>query len=287
MTRIKPVVKWVGGKTKIMKQIIGGIPSKYNNYYEPFLGGGSVFLNIPFSKKAVINDTNKDVINIYRKIKKDPKKLILKLKRLEKSYNALGNNREKQNDHFKLKKKKLNKTKKYNFERAALYIFINKTCFNGIMYENSAGDITATTGFHKKIKLYDMKNFLLLSKKLKKVTIKNTDYEKAVKNIKRGDFLYLDPPYVPDDKTKWNRKYGKKNTAWNETDHNRFINFIDKMNKKGVKIMMSNSDSTKIRNKYKNNKKYRYKTIPIKRTVAGKGYARGIKYEAIVTNYKL
>ena len=285
MSRIKPVVKWVGGKTKIMKAIVGGAPTEYNNYYEPFLGGGSVFLNMPFTKKAVINDTNRDVINIYRKIKQDPRKLALKLSRLEKAYNVLGHVRDKQNDHYKHNKRKLNKIKVYNFQRAALYIFINKTCFNGIMYENSRGEITATTGFHKKVKLYDMKNLMLLSKKLKKVTIKNTDYERAVANIQSGDFLYLAPPYVPDDGTRWDRKYGKNNTAWKEEDHERFFRFVDRMTMKGVKVLMSNSDSAKIRKKYKNNKFYRYKRIPIKRTVAGKGYARGIKYEALVSNY--
>jgi len=285
MSRIRPVVKWVGGKTKIMKEIVGGAPTEYNNYFEPFLGGGSVFLNMPFTKKAIINDTNRDVINIYKKIKQDPRKLALKLSRLEKAYNVLGNDRDKQNDLYKLNKRRLNKIKVYNFQRAALYIFINKTCFNGIMYENSRGEITATTGFHKKVKLYDLKNFLLLSKKLKKVTIKNTDYEKAVANIQSGDFLYLDPPYVPDDGTKWDRKYGKKNTAWKEADHERFFRFVDKMTLRGVKILMSNSDSAKIRKRYKKNKFYKYKRIPIKRTVAGKGYARGIKYEALISNY--
>ena len=282
--QIKPIIKWVGGKTRIMNKIIDNIPKKFNNYYEPFLGGASVFLNMPYEKKAVINDFNKDVISLYKFIKDKPKELIKMLKNIQKQYNKLPDIDTKK-DYFLLKRKKFNKLKNnYNLERAALYVFINKTCFNGKMTVNKEENLTSCFGKHDKINIVDEDNIFNFSNLLSNnVLIKNEDYATIIKEAKKGDFVYLDSPYIPDDKTKWNAQYNIGG-GWSYDDFMRYFDTLDELNKKGAYFMMSNSDSKMVR-KWLKNKKYRIKHIPIMRTISGSAEGRGIKKEVIVMNY--
>lgn len=285
MSKIKPIIKWVGGKSKIIHKIITHLPSEFNNYYEPFLGGGSVFLNIPYKNKAYINDFNKDLINIYKKIKTDYKKLYDKLKMIETKYNGIKGMDEKKLFFIKNRDKFNKITDKSSVERAALYIFLNKTCFNGIMIENQKKEIKPSFGFHEKIKIADKNNLEKFSKKLNKsVTISNKDYQDFLLNVKKGDFVYLDPPYVPDDITNHNYKYNNSK-SWSLQDFYKFFEVIDSLNKKGAYIMMSNSYSKLIRKQYNNSKYHIYK-IPISRTISVKSSTRGTKTEVIITNYK-
>jgi len=285
ITTIKPIVKWIGGKNKIMNKIIDKLPPKFNNYYEPFVGGGSVFLSIPYTEKAYINDFNKDLINIYKLIKNDYDGLYKALKSLETKYNK-SKNMETKKVLFMENRNKFNKIKeKEGISRAALYIFLNKTCFNGFMIENLNGDTNPSFGFHEKVTIANKENMDGFSKKLNKsVTISNKDYKLFLTNVKKGDFVYLDPPYVPDDITNHNYKYNSSK-SWSLQDFNDFFDVVDSLDKKGAYIMMSNSYSKLIRKHYKNNKYNMYK-IPISRTVSVKKSTRGVKYEVIITNYK-
>ena len=254
--KIKPVIKWVGGKTKIMDKIIGNIPPHFNNYYEPFLGGASVFLNMPFKKKAIINDYNIDLVNLYQNIRDHPKSLLSRLKRIKNKYNKLAD-MDLKAAFFKDVVRKINKIKSPNIRRSVLYIFLNKACFNGIMATNKQGDLRPSFGYHEKLKLYDTDNIKAFSRLLNKsVKIKNGDYMKFLKAAKRGDFVYLDPPYVPDDITKCNIKYGTK--GWTEEKFIELFNFFDELDKKGIHLMMSNSYSKLVRKHFKN-KKYKMK----------------------------
>jgi DNA adenine methylase len=284
ITTIKPIVKWIGGKNKIMNKIIDKLPPKFNNYYEPFVGGGSVFLSIPYTEKAYINDFNKDLINIYKLIKNDYDGLYKALKSLETKYNK-SKNMETKKVLFMENRNKFNKIKeKEGISRAALYIFLNKTCFNGFMIENLNGDTNPSFGFHEKVTIANKENMDGFSKKLNKsVTISNKDYKVFLTNVKKGDFVYLDPPYVPDDITNHNYKYNSSK-SWSLDDFNDFFDVVDSLDKLGAYIMMSNSYSKLIRKHYKN-KKYNMYKIPISRTVSVKKSTRGVKYEVIITNY--
>lgn len=284
MNNIKPIVKWVGGKSKIMNKIIDKLPPKFNNYYEPFVGGGSVFLNIPYTKKAYINDFNKDLINIYKLIKTQHSALYKMLKQLETEYNSSKNIDTKKLLFMKNRNKFNNIKEKQGIARAALYIFLNKTCFNGIMIENLNGDTNPSFGFHEKVTIANIENMKEFSKKLNKsVFISNKDYKLFLTNVKKGDFVYLDPPYVPDDITKHNYKYNSSK-SWSIDDFNEFFEVVDKLDKIGAYIMMSNSYSKLIRKHYKN-KKYNMYKIPISRTVSVKKSTRGLKHEVLITNY--
>jgi len=281
---IKPVIKWVGGKRKIMDKVVNNIPDKFNNYYEPFLGGASVFLNIPYKNSAIISDYNKDLIMLYKNIKNNPNDLMLKLNKLQNKYNGLNGIHNKK-EYFVNILKKINRLTEYTIERSALYIFINKTCFNGIMSTNKSGLLNPSFGAHEKINLYDKDNILNFSKLLKKsVKILNEDYKVIIMQAKKGDFVYLDPPYVPDDITNCNYKYVGKE-AWKIKDFEELFQLYDELDKKGVYVMMSNSYSKMIK-KHFNKSKYNILKVPIIRTISVDKNTRGKKYEVIITNYK-
>jgi len=281
---IRPIVNWVGGKKKIIDTILDNIPKKFNNYYEPFLGGGTVFLNIDFPKKAIINDFNKDLISLYNFLKEKPKELIKMINNIQNNYNKLDSN-DKRKEFFLKKREKINTLKNnYNLERAALYLFMNKACFNGFMQVNKHNNLTCSFGQHKKLNLLKGNNLHNLSKLLSKnVSIKNGDYVKAISTAKKGDFVYSDSPYCPYDKTQCTIEYNKGH-AWSYDDHMKYFNILDELDKKGVYFMMSNSDSKIVRNWLKN-RKYRVKRIPINRTVSASIAKRAVQKEVLVMNY--
>lgn len=286
--QIKPIVKWVGGKMKIMDKVINNIPEKFNDYYEPFLGGASVFLNMPFEKKAIINDYNLDLTNLYKIIKERPEELIKELKIYQNKYNNLKS-LELKKKYFIDNRKKFNNLKgkkddKSLLHRAALYVFINKTGFNGFMQFNKDNICTSSFGQHNKLNIYNKDNIYNFSDLLSKnVTIKNGDYAKAIATAKKRDFVYLDSPYIPDDKTQCTINYNA-GSGWSYDDFMRYFDVLDELDKKGVYFMMSNSDSKLVR-KWLKNKKYKVKKIPIMRSVARTSGTRGLKKEVIVMNY--
>ena len=283
---IKPVIKWVGGKNRIMNKIIENIPKKFNNYYEPFIGGGSVFLNMPYRNKAYINDLDSELVNVYYVVKNEPKKLITTLKRLEKQYNKLLNMEQKKEYFLNIRNKYNNKKSRSKILMAGWYIFLNKSGFNGIMKRNKLNKLMTSFGQRVTIKLisHGDNNLLNLSKTLKKTIIKNKDYKIFLKNVKKGDFVYLDPPYVPDDIRKFNMNY--VNNEWNLNEFNELFKLIKKLDKKGVYIMLSNSYSKLILNEFSNNKKFKIIKVPIQRILSRNANNRRKEYEVIITNYK-
>lgn len=289
INKAKPFIKWVGGKMKIMDKVIDNIPKKFNNYYEPFVGGGSVLLNMPFKNKALINDFNSDLIDLYKIVKTKPNELIKKLKSIQNKYNNLKSIDDKK-DFFYKKRKQLNQLKKKNdskskIKRASLYIYINKSCFNGIMTTNKSKELRPSFGYHNKVNLLNNDNILKVSKILKKTIIHNKDYIEIINKAQKGDFVYLDPPYVPDDITECNIKYND-GKSWGIKDFDTFFDNFEKLDKRGVFIMMSNSHSKYVLKRYKNTK-FNILKVPIIRTVSVNKKTRGIKYEVIITNYKI
>ena len=182
-TKIDPVLRWVGSKKRLIDSLLKYIPKKFNDYYEPFLGSSIVYLNMPFTQKAYINDFNKDLINIYKQIKRNPSDLIKLLKKYKKEYSSSKN----QKDYYLSKRDKFNKLKNtFDTQRAALYIFINKTCFNGLMQTNKKGFNTSGFGKMANPKIIDDNNILNFSKFLKNKTImKNSNYTSFYKIVKK------------------------------------------------------------------------------------------------------
>lgn len=276
-----PILRWIGGKKRIINSIIENIPQNFNNYYEPFIGSGVVFINMPYKHKAYLNDYNKDLMNIYTLIKNEPNKLIEKLEYYCKNYKN-NETMEKKKEEFLNNRKILNTfINTYNIDRAALYIYINKTCFNGFMQFNKEYKNTSSFGQVVNPKFYKEKQIYNLSNKLKDVYLQNTDYKIFLQNVQKGDFIYMDPPYVPDDITKCNIKYNKN--AWNYEDYTNMISLFNELDKKGCYVMLSNSDTQFIRDNFKD--KYNIKEIPIYRGITSVLKNRTVKNELLITNY--
>ena len=274
---IKPFVKWAGGKQRLLKHIKPLLPKEINNFIEPFVGGGAVFLNVDY-KKAIINDINKELILTYKIIKKDYKKLIEKLREFK----------EKDSYDFFTSLRKLDREPKFdNTEdvlKAARFIFLNKTCYGGLYRVNSKGHFNVP--YAKNIngkKFFDEKNFQNVSKKLKNTRIYNKDYLKIFSLAKKGDFVFIDPPYLPSNEVKNTfNSYNKKTFTIN--DHKKLSLEISKLTKKGVWVMATNHSTSLVKKIYKN---LNFIEIKVTRTISCSGQTKSGHKELIMTNYVL
>jgi DNA adenine methylase len=274
-----PIVRWVGSKKRIIDKIIENVPEEFNDYYEPFVGGAIVFLYMPYEKKVFLNDCNKNVMNLYKQIKKSPEKLIKKVEKYEKEYLESNNKKE----VFLGFREKFNKLiNKYTLDKAALYISINKTSFNGLFQINKHGILTSAFANVKNPRFYKKEQIEKFSKKLKGVKLTSNDYYDALKTAKKGDFVYLDPPYVPDDFTKYNMNYSNK--EWDEDDFLDLVEMVEELDERGCYVMLSNSDSKFIRKHFPKNK-YSIIKIPIHRSLSPNLKFRGYQNELLIMNY--
>jgi len=271
---IKPFLKWVGGKTQIIE---------INNYYEPFLGGGSVLLallckqkegKINIRGKIIANDINKNLINVYKTIQTDPHKLIDQLKKLCNTYNSIKEekmtNKPKrgtsvtEGDSLKSKeafyywiREKYNKS---DTECAAQFIFLNKTCFRGV-YRESKNGFNVPFGNYKNPSIYDDKHILQISKLIKDVIFTNESFEKVICDVKRDDFVYLDPPYYPENEKSF---VDYNSSGFSEENHKKLFQIC--LNLK-CNFVMSNSDVQQVRDNFKD---YTIETIKCKRCINSK-----------------
>ncbi|MEB3336466.1 MAG: Dam family site-specific DNA-(adenine-N6)-methyltransferase, partial [Leptolyngbyaceae bacterium] len=190
---VRPFLKWAGGKRQLVADIQANMPKKYNTYYEPFVGGGALFLELQ-RKRVVINDSNSELINCYQVIRDSLDELIEELKKhkshqheSEYYYSIRGWDRT------------LLYQEKSPVERAARIIFLNKTCYNGLFRVNSQGQFNVPFGKYKNPNILDETVLKAVNKYLNEnsVTILNGDFEKAVEEAKKDDFVYFDPPYDP------------------------------------------------------------------------------------------
>ena len=187
---IAPFLKWVGGKRQLMPAIKELIPKNYTNYYEPFIGGGAVLFDLQ-PKNAVINDFNEELINVYQTIKENPEELISDLKTHKNEsdyfYDLRALDRE---DNFE---------NLSNIKKASRVIYLNKTCYNGLYRVNNSGEFNSPFGRYKNPNIVNETTIRAVSKYLNtnKITILNGDFEDALKGIKKGSFVYFDPPYHP------------------------------------------------------------------------------------------
>jgi DNA adenine methylase len=278
--KIDAVLRWIGSKKRLIDDIKKHIPKNFNNYYEPFLGSSVVYLNMPFKNKAYINDFNPDLINIYNQIKSNPKKLINLLKKYKKEYSSSSDKK----DYYLKKRERFNKIKdKMNVERAALYIYINKCGFNGIMQINKYGNCTTGFGKMNNPKIVDETNVINFNKYINtNTTIKNSDYSEFLINCKKGDFVYMDPPYVPCDKKQYTIKYIKD--GWKEKDFEKLVEVFKELDKKECYVMLSNSNCKFIREKFPENK-YKIKKLKISRVLCPNAEKRDNENELLIMNY--
>ncbi|MDO4690780.1 MAG: DNA adenine methylase [Fusobacterium sp.] len=295
---VKPFIKWAGGKgqllTEIRKRYPVGLKNNIKKYCEPFVGGGAVLFDILSNysiEEILINDVNNELINTYRQIIENLKELVNELKKIEENYIILENE-ERKLYYYKKRERfnylKLNGNEKTNIEKAVLFIFLNKTCFNGLFRVNKKGNFNVPMGSYKKPLICDEENLIKISKLLKNVKIRNGSYEECISFIDEKTFVYIDPPYRPLTATASFTSYTENN--FNDEEQIRLKKFIDTITSKKGKVLLSNSDP-KNSNDDDNffddlYNKYKIERVYAKRFINSKAGNRGDITELLISNYK-
>jgi DNA adenine methylase len=246
--RIRPILRWAGGKTWMIDRINNFLPKEFNTYHEPFLGGASVFLNIECNGLSYISDSNPELICFYNQVKYNLKNLILRLKEFK--------NTEK--EYYKIRSSKPSS----NLETAARFYYLNRMCFNGLYRVNQAGFYNVPYGY-RDITLIDLHCFEIMHDQLQKSVITCCDFEDALATVKRGDFVFLDPPYTVAHNKNGFIEYNQKIFSW--VDQKRLAECVKRLIKKQAFFVLTNAYHESIKTIYKNIGKYfeieRYSTI--------------------------
>lgn len=266
---LKPFVKWAGGKRQILSQIQANLPTEYNRYFEPFLGGGAVLLALQ-PKEASVADINPELINAFEVIKNNHLALIKKMKRM------------KNEETYFYKERKKSPANLTDVERAARFIYLNKTCFNGLYRENSKGQFNVPFAYHKNPQLLDEANVLALHDYLTTNDVKFTcsDYRQILLEAKEGDFVYLDSPYYPIKKNSFTKYY---KTDFSDKDHKDLAEVFKTLSDRGCKVLMSNSNTKFIKELYKD---FNIVEVSARRSINSKGKGRkSAMIEVLIKNY--
>ena len=244
----KPFLKWAGGKTQLISDIERTLPTEITKekftYIEPFVGSGAVLFwmlnNFPKLEKAVINDINEDLINTYKTIASKPKELISILEILQNEFHNLEGNEENKKLYYYQKRELYNTRKEEKSGQAALFIFLNRTCFNGLYRVNSKNLYNVPMGGYKKPTICDKENILAVSNALQKVEILNGDFEQTLDYANNNSLFYFDPPYKPLSETSSFNSYAKD--EFNDSEQIRLRDFCNKLDVLNHTWILSNSD---------------------------------------------
>lgn len=274
-SNIAPFIKWAGGKRQLLAQIRERMPESFNNYYEPFVGGGAVIFDL-LPTSAVINDINKALVNTYRQICNASDEFMKKLNELDEAMWEDGKEyyyslREHYND--KLMKEE------FDVELAALFVFINKHCFNGLYRVNGKGLFNVPYNNSRKSSC-DEGTIRAISEYLKNVTILEGDFQVACQNAKKGDFVFIDSPYAPLNPTSF-ESYTKE--GFDIESHKRLADLYDELTSRGCYCMLTNHN-TELINELYGNKGYKIDVVSVKRMINSDATNR-VGEEVIICNY--
>ena len=274
---LQPFVKWAGGKRQIMDKLLEFKPKKFRHYYEPFVGGGALLLEL-LPIHATINDSNKELMYVYK---------CLRNKRLFKKFWELCKEHEENHSeeyYYQVRdmdRKKTAYAKMTMVEKAARCVYLNKACFNGLYRVSSKGYFNVPSAKREKVKCFDDKNMLELHKYFhkRKPVILNKDFAEAVKTAKPGDLVYFDPPYdVVGEQSFTSYTAG----GFGREEQTRLRDVIRELTERGVLVMASNANTEFIQDIYKD---FNIHVINAKRMINSKGDGRGAVEEIIITNY--
>jgi DNA adenine methylase len=290
----KPFVKWAGGKTQLLDEINNTIPDyiKQNRftYIEPFVGGGAVLFWIlqkyPNIEQAIINDINTDLINSYKTIKESVEELISVLKIWEKEYHSLKDKLEEKKEYYYSKRTLFNSRKSDKITQTALFIFLNRTCFNGLYRVNRKNEFNVPIGSYKTPMICDEENLRAVNKVLQKVIILNGDFEDTLKYAKENTLFYFDPPYKPLSQTSSFNSYAKD--EFDDNEQIRLAKFCKKIDLLGHQWILSNSD---VKGKDPNDNffdglysEFNIKRVLARRNINSNPNKRGELTELLITN---
>lgn len=270
--RVRPFLRWIGGKTKSIPFLLNHLPNNFkpeNTYYEPFLGAASLFLCLS-PKSAVLSDKNRDLIECYIAIKERPELVSRYLSTLKKNTSK---------DYYNSVREKYNKLNN-SISKSAMFIYLNKTCFNGIWRVNLNGEFNVPYGYKEPPVLPTKEHILQISRRLSNTILLHMDYQDAVKDAGKGDFIYFDPPYPPLNGTSNFTQYTKERFSFK--DHKKLFQVAKLLSARGCNVLISNSNTEFIRSLYK--KYFIIHELELRRWIRTDGVRYIIK-EVAITNY--
>ena len=266
-----PIVKWVGGKRQLMFELLKNMPKSYNRYFEPFIGGGALFFELQ-PDNAYISDMNEELINLYQVVRDEVDKLICDLQKHDIS-----------KEYF-MEIRNIDRTEEYqnwsDVQKASRFIYLNRTCFNGMYRVNSKGEFNVPFGHYKNPRILDENNLINCSNLLQGIEIKHADFSEILKKVKKGDFVYFDPPYVPLSETSSFTSYTKE--GFDIDMQFKLRDVCDELDTIGVNFLLSNSDTKLVNDLYEN---YNIKKVFASRQINANADGRGKITEVLVRNY--
>ncbi len=277
---VAPFVKWAGGKRQLLPQIKERMPEKYNNYFEPFVGGGAVIFEL-LPVNALINDINKALINAYKQICNEPEAFLKAVKKLDEAMSGKRTEVLGKEYYYSLRENYNDKLMKaeYDVELAALFVFINKHCFNGLYRVNGKGLFNVPYNNSRRASV-DENAIMEISKYLQGVTIIDGDFEVACKDAGKGDFVFIDSPYAPLNPDSF-ESYTKE--GFDIESHKRLAKLFDELTARGCYCMLTNHNTDLINELY-GNKGCRIDVVSVKRMINSDATGR-VGEEVIICNY--
>lgn len=288
---VKPFIKWAGGKSQLLDMIREKYPNSIKKYCEPFVGGGAVLLDVLVNfqpEEVLINDINPELTNTYIQIRDNSENVISMLSVMQEDFWDMDTDARKK--YFYAKRDRFNELIQEavsTAEKAALFIFINKTCFNGLYRVNGKGLYNVPMGAYKKPPICDADNIRLISKLLQGVEVKCGDYSECESYIDGNTFVYIDPPYRPLSETSSFTSYAK--TTFGDEQQIQLGHFIEQISEKGAKVVASNSDP---KNTDENDnffddiyKKFIIDRVSATRMINSNSKGRGVISELLICNY--
>lgn len=267
--RVRPFLKWAGGKTRLLAALRESVPpAGFNRYFEPFVGGGAFFFDLSPSE-AFLSDSNPELMNCYEVAREQPEELI----------DALSTFQVNEAEFYKIRALDLEDLP--TITRAARLIYLNKTCYNGLYRVNKQGRFNTPYGRHSNVTLVDPSNLRAASKLLRAAKLSCSEYQLVLEGADKGDFVYLDPPYVPVGKFSDFKRYTKN--QFYEADHERLAATFRELAAKGCFVLLSNSLNEKTKTLYSG---FFQRIVQMPRFVNCKGQGRGHVDELLISNYR-
>ena len=295
MTKAKPFIKWVGGKSQLITQLEALLPADFSSkddvtYIEPFVGGGAMLFYMLQSHtniaRAVINDINRDLTTCYQVVRDQPNELIRSLTAIQEDYYGVQDEEAKR-DYYLRVRDRFNAKPADPIENTTLFFFLNRTCFNGLYRVNKSGKFNVPFGSYKRPLICDADTILADSKLLQRVTILTGDFEWTFEHVSANTFFYFDPPYRPLSDTSSFKDYSKE--SFNDETQIRLKKFCDRLHGANILFMLSNSDCSGENGNdrffdelYKD---YDIKRVWAARNINSNGAKRGKLTEILVRNY--
>lgn len=267
--KASPFLKWAGSKRRLVPELLARIPSQFGTYYEPFAGGASLLFALA-PERAVVGDVNADLIATYRAVSTDPATLVRALRRHAAAHAP--------DYYYSVRERWRDRASWSSARRASAFIYLNKTCFNGLWRVNRAGNFNVPMGRYDKPTICDPANLHAAHTVLQNAELKTGDFRSTIADAERGDVVYFDPPYVPLSRTANFTSYSSR--GFTLDDQRSLADTARELVARGIHVIVSNSDTSTVRKLYMG---FRFDTVKVARSINSDASGRGEIGELIIT----